>query len=1284
MKNAKRILSFFLIFSMLFSLMALSVTGASIDLAEIAANEDANLGQHYDVDDVVSLTEPESHFIQIPITGKSVDIVNAAISAGSVKLNLERNYSRPYLDSFLFPNVTAGGDISDTQIWQTMDKKPLFTNIEMKAVSDSENGDCILNVRFDSNCYFDSRGNVDYSAPHSNGGAYLDMCGWFTMNVVIGSYENNGSAELKITPYDSFHTMPEIYNEIDEIVELANANGLFAIKESMGFSSAGRDMPYMIIADSEESVTSWLELTEKAENDPTAILASIEEGELDNIRVPILYSNIHSNEVAAADGILRFAWALAESGIDGTFSYNELTGFTTKGEEQLESEMNDPSRCYGRGGKGVAVPDLIKDKATYLGYLQAGNGKSAAVDLDQYYTQQTNEISVKDLLSGVFYILVPEENVDGRTYVTRAASNGYDLNRDNSFQTTPETANMQRLIGTFNPVSFTELHGRVTNFQCEPCDPPHEPNFEYDLLAEHLITGGEAFGIAAVANNDSYNSYVMPQRDYLSYTDEEHTQTRWLSPWDDMSTSYTPQFAMLHGTVAYTVELPAYSEPVTKAVCYGIIGQSEYICKEKVEYLKDQVSIFERGVTNANSDAYDLVGQWFCDQYDEEGAEMDIFRPEYDGEGENGNFYPECYIIPLDGAVQKNIQAAVDMMVWLTRNDVLINITTEPVSCNGKLYPAGSVIISMYQAKRSVANGALYDGTLINNWPGLYSEGITSFNETRGFDMGIVTKPEEYAAIAKTLGENMDYEAALSFSHDFTSYFSGVKNADVILLNDSEDTVAAVNTLLQGNKKVAMVTGAEYYGNFICSYDDYLTIADDYLVNAYGLYGDEIDATLIQKAPTVYITGVPKPSTSGCIATNQVSNSTSWNYDRVAMEIMNFKVTENVDEADVFVGASAINGDALDAVLSGAPYIGYGDSVSKGNVVNAMNSDTSSLVRTELAGAMDCLAHVTYPNLSLVNASYLSNGDNVMYGYGFGFYSSIPEGAVALVAADNTQMPSEGFIPTLTESTNTTFNKFLDGGILGFSYKLNGLNVALFANTLTNKAHQRDEYNYISNFVFSAMLGDEEYTGQEAPVVALEKYSDVKDSDWFYGDVYKASERGLMNGTGSGLFSPKKGTTRGQIVTVLYRIKGQPTVTINNPFHDVKKGSYYEDAITWAYEFGIVLGKTSTRFAPDDPITREQMAAILYRYASVFAKDNPNCFKQNDQNDQSDNGLNDNDTKWNFSDISSISPYALEAVQWCVDLGLLNGVGNNKLAPKDGATRAQIAALLNRFVDLIY
>ena len=1023
--------------------------------------------------DMISLADVKTFTAKIPLAAAIAeeDLANVVWTMDWDKALTDELY----MDTAKYPNHTAGGDLAGFKT--NRNAADLFIDVATSQITEDDVSYLVLT--FTNNCYW----GTDPSAPHSSGGAYLDVCGYFTLNAKLADAPL-GSVAVKIVPYDDFNTIDEIYAELDEMEVFAAQNTDLYVKQfSMGKSSGviydAMDMPYLIIADDESSVTEWLAFTEKAETNPTAVLADIAVGKYDDIKVPVMYSNIHANEVAAADGIMNFSWMLLKSAADdGKMTYTDLTSFTAEGEAQLANELvND----------GVVVPDLVKNTATYLGYLKAGNHNSGVVDLEKYYTVDEITVDIDALLDDVFFILVPEENVEGREYVTRTASSGYDLNRDNSFQTTPETQNMQKLIGTFNPVSLMEFHGRVKGFQIEPCSPPHEPNFEYDLLSEHMIYAGEAFGTAAVASNDSYNSYVTPMRDYL-YDNGDGTAS-W-SPWDDMSTSYTPQFAMLQGSLAYTVELPAYNDDTVAAVQYGCLGLSDYLAQNKLSVLTSQTKIFERGVTNANSDAYELVGQWLADQNDIEGAEISLFRPEFTAEGENGNFYPEFYIIPLDAENQTNLDAAYDMMEWLSRNDVKILVTKSAYTYDGVTYPAGTMIISMYQAKRSVANGALYDGTFITTWSDLYSEGITTFNETRGFDMVTVAKAGEIDKVNAVCGDDMDYEDSLNYiAKNKKTQFSGTKNGDVIISNASEASTAAVNALLKAGKVVGMIDDkdSEFYGDFICSYKDYLTVADNYTLTATGInsYAENYpSAKVITKAPTVYITGASSQNSSGFLYTSQVGNA-SWNYDRVAMSLMNFSTTSDVAAADVIVGASSLNNDALAAVLSGTPYIGYGSTASSTSI-NANNPSRNGNLTKLVTGAtrdsvggggMDCLPYVNYGEKNLINGSYIMDEDNVMYGYGNGYFSAIPEGAKALVTVDGTQAPTEGFMP-LTEKNAEKFIAFFDSSIQGFAYQgkavdgTSDINVAIFANSLTNKGHQRDEYAYISNFIFSNLLGD--------------------------------------------------------------------------------------------------------------------------------------------------------------------------------------------------------------------
>ena len=176
-------------------------------------------------------------------------------------------------------------------------------------------------------------------------------------------------------------------------------------------------------------------------------------------------------------------------------------------------------------------------------------------------------------------------------------------------------------------------------------------------------------------------------------------------------------------------------------------------------------------------------------------------------------------------------------------------------------------------------------------------------------------------------------------------------------------------------------------------------------------------------------------------------------------------------------------------------------------------------------------------------------------------------------------------------------------------------------------------------------------------------FTDVHETDWFYNDVLFVYEEGLFAGTSDTTFSPNTSMTRAMLVTVLYRLEGQPAVNGRSGFSDVQYNGYYEDAVTWAADNGIVNGTSITTFSPNANVTREQMAAILYRYAQYK--------KYNTAASSSLNG---------FTDQASVSGYATASLEWAVAEKLVNGSAG-KLMPTGNATRAQVAAILHRFVE---
>lgn len=177
-------------------------------------------------------------------------------------------------------------------------------------------------------------------------------------------------------------------------------------------------------------------------------------------------------------------------------------------------------------------------------------------------------------------------------------------------------------------------------------------------------------------------------------------------------------------------------------------------------------------------------------------------------------------------------------------------------------------------------------------------------------------------------------------------------------------------------------------------------------------------------------------------------------------------------------------------------------------------------------------------------------------------------------------------------------------------------------------------------------------------------FGDVTVSDWFYDDVRYVYANGIMDGTSSDRFAPNAPLTRAMIVTILYRMAGSPSVSGSSDFTDVATGKWFAKAVAWAAANGIVNGYGDSLFGPNDPVTREQLAAILYRYA-VYGGMTAVTLEEN---------------LGSFADTAQLSAYAIQAMNWAVGQGLINGSGSN-LVPKAQATRAQVAAIIHRYLE---
>ena len=182
----------------------------------------------------------------------------------------------------------------------------------------------------------------------------------------------------------------------------------------------------------------------------------------------------------------------------------------------------------------------------------------------------------------------------------------------------------------------------------------------------------------------------------------------------------------------------------------------------------------------------------------------------------------------------------------------------------------------------------------------------------------------------------------------------------------------------------------------------------------------------------------------------------------------------------------------------------------------------------------------------------------------------------------------------------------------------------------------------------------------------MSKFTDASPTAWYHDGVHYVLDEGIMQGVSEDSFAPDSTTTRAMIVTMLWRMEGEPEAQPAG-FADTEDGSWYADAVNWAADKGIVKGYDAKTFGPKDPVTREQIAAILYRYAQYKG---------------ADVSVGESTELTAFNDVSTLSQWAYPAMQWAVGAQIIQGKGDKStLAPRDNATRAQVATMLMRFAE---
>ncbi|KGM37491.1 LPXTG-anchored zinc carboxypeptidase [Streptococcus sinensis] len=773
---------------------------------------------------------------------------------------------------------------------------------------------------------------------------------------LVGTSEDLGLTIRKnivLRPYEDFHTHDEMLAAIEKSRQDAKTDRLVKI-ETTGKSAQGRDVKLGIISSDQKSIDDYLNTTNRlALTKPAEMLAALKNGTLD-YKLPVLINNTHADEQPAIDII---------TGLFNTFATKDQISFQT-------TDAN-------------------------------GNAKTVT-------------LSVKELLKKFIFLFDFTENPDGDVANTRALANGIDPNRDTSYQANPETRIVAGLINKWNPIALYDIHGFVKDFLIEPATPPHDPNFEYDLLSKNMLENAHHMGRAGVANS-KYDHYIIPKLD-------------WGDGWDDSFSGYTGVYAMYHGILGHTVEIPEGNQESYKAGYHAVLGGISYLSQDPDKLMEMRLNFYLRGINKV----------------EDPKAENELVGPDGKvvGRVKNGQkkFFPDYYVIPMGLDKDNDSQQAFNMIEYFKRNGVVIQELKEDVGN----YKKGDLVVDMAQAKRGYANHILYKGSNESAWAAMYAELLVNFPDMRGFKAEAVFKDKlfdgklgEVTALRATRTSEVNHKAP---------YY--------VIANTSDSAVKAVNQAIREGKKVYLTE------------DGYIVDTPTFanLLNNYAIYGDAL-----YKVPT----GQPLKALKVYAPPHQYywAGVDSPAHTALALKNLGFDIVDTPEEADVIV----LESNKFDkSILSLKPTIVVGGSamqrLEKLGVLDGFDAERFS-GGSDFEGLMKAIVDDKDP----LTSGYKKN--DLFYSNSGNWIAKAPANFKTLASIAGSDYYIAGWWP----GNEKLANKIV---AISGSYKEHPLFV--YAGNPTNRLHTIHFYRWISNAVFGSQLAELKDPVQEPSVEIVE------------------------------------------------------------------------------------------------------------------------------------------------------------------------------------------------------